>query len=104
MAAEAAAAAAADTGWFDGLFGSVDSKDIALGIQGVGSIAGAWGQYYSDRKRNELLADQIAYEKSKDALVLSKLDERQKIIDDAFGTKKKKKKEGADLIEPPATA
>lgn len=81
-----------------------DSKDTALTIQGVGSLASAWGQYKTDKKRNELLENQLNYEKEKDALATAKMDTAQNALDDAFSdflNKKKKKYDanGNEIVE-----
>lgn len=73
-------------------------------IQGIGSLAGAWGSYESAKKANKLQKEQFDYEKSKDALALTKINEHQKNVDDAFSDftldgKKKKKADGSDIID-----
>ncbi|MBE0498570.1 MAG: hypothetical protein IBX43_04935 [Campylobacterales bacterium] len=76
-----------------------DSKDTALSIQGIGTLASAWGKYETDKTRNKLLKEQLDYEKQKDSLANAKTDMAQKNYDDAFlptpdMTKKKKKADG----------
>lgn len=76
-------------------------------LQGIGSIAGAWGNYESEKKRNDLLNQQFSYEKEKDANAKQKLDKAQSSLDNAFdnsvfnlATKKKKNADGTDIIDP----
>lgn len=82
--------------------GLIDSlAGIGSVVKGVGSLASAWGAYEMGQNRTKLLKDQLNYEKSKDAFAMSQLDKRQNNIDDAFGVsekKKKRKKDGANLI------
>ena len=73
-----------------------DSKDTALAIQGFGSLASAWGQYETDKKRNKLLQNQLNYEKEKDTLALAKMDAAQTNLDDAFSASLLKKKKKVD--------
>ncbi len=73
-----------------------DSKDTALAIQGFGSLASAWGQYETDKKKNKLLENQLNYEKEKDALALAKMDTAQGNLDDAFAQSPLKKKKKLD--------
>jgi len=74
-----------------------DNKDSALALQGIGSLASAWGQYKTSKKRNKLLQDQFNYAKKQDALALAKQNKAQDNLDDAFSysdlnpNKKKKK-------------
>ena len=81
-----------------------DSKDTALTLQGVGALASAWGQYKTNKKRNQLLADQFNYAKKQDALALSKQNKAQSNLDNAFSysdlnpNKKKKKKDTLDTV------
>jgi hypothetical protein len=70
--------------------------DIGLGLEGIGTLAGAWGQYELGKAQNKLIKEQLNYQKQKDALALKKLAEREDAINDAFGTSKKS--EEADLI------
>ena len=84
-----------------------DSKDKALAIQGVGSLASAWGQYETGKTRNKLMQQQFDYQKSLDTKAFAKQDEAQKNLDDAFADsdfnikKKKKKKDalGNDIVD-----
>ena len=79
-----------------------DNKDTALAIQGVGSLASAWGQYESDKKRNKLLQQQLDYEQKQNDLANQKQVQAQASLDNAFDTadlnlnKKKKKKNPLD--------
>ena len=81
-----------------------DSKDSALALQGVGALAGAYGQYKTNKKRNQILQDQFNYAKQQDALTLKKENKAQSNLDDAFSytdlnpNKKKKKKDTLDTI------
>lgn len=59
--------------------------DIGSTLKGIGSLAGAWGNYESGKAQNKMLKEQFDYAKKRDALVLAKLDERQDVINDAFG-------------------
>lgn len=73
--------------WYDGItnaFSGLDAKDVGSIIQGAGTLAGAWGSYESDKKRNQLLQDQMNYEKQKDQYAQVKLDKAQTSLDDAF--------------------
>jgi len=76
----------------------LDLKDLGAGLQGIGAVAGAWGQYESEKKRNKLLQEQLDYAKKQDALSLAKENKAQKNLEDAFSysdlnpNKKKKKK------------
>lgn len=73
--------------WYDGITDSlskVSAKDIGSIMQGTGTLAGAWGSYEADKKRNQLLQDQMNYEKQKDQYAQSKLDKAQTSLDDAF--------------------
>lgn len=76
-------------------------------LQGIGSIAGAWGNYESEKKRNKMLEKQFAYEQEKDSNAKAKLDKAQSSLDNAFDnslfadiTKKKKNADGTDIIDP----
>ena len=77
---------------------SLDNKDKALVIQGIGAIVSAYGQYKTDKSRNKLAKEQFEYEKSLDARAIAQQDKAQKNFDDAFADsdfnvmKKKKKK------------
>ena len=55
-------------------------------FQGVGSLAGAWGQYESSKDASSLKKKQLQYEMDKDALANAKLDAQQKSWDDAWST------------------
>jgi hypothetical protein len=74
-----------------------DNKDTALALQGAGSLASAWGQYESNKKRNKILQQQLDYAKEQDALALAKQNKAQDNLDSAFSysdlnpNKKKKK-------------
>lgn len=89
--------------WYDGIadaFSGWDAKDWGTVMQGAGTLAGAWGQYESDKSRNKLIQDQLAYEKQKDALANSKLDKAQASLDDAFSSSllNPKKKKATDPL------
>lgn len=71
--------------------------DIGLGLEGIGTLAGAWGQYELGKAQNKLIKDQLKYQKDKDALALKKLAEREDAIDQAFGSVKQTS-DGSDLI------
>lgn len=87
-----------------------DSKDTALAIQGVGALAGAWGQYESDKVRNRLLNEQFKYAQSQDAMAIEKQNLAQSNLEDAFDAsalnKKKKKYDanGNEIVESTETA
>lgn len=73
--------------WYDGItngLSSLNAKDVGTIMQGVGTLSGAWGSYEADKKRNQLLQDQMNYEKQKDQYAQSKLDKAQTSLDDAF--------------------
>lgn len=83
--------------------------DYGLGIQGLGALAGAWGQYETGREANKIKRDQLAYEKQKDDAYNKKIDTAQANLDDAFSdsvlnTKKKKNPDGTDVVETAAVA
>ena len=88
-----------------------DSKDTALTIQGLGSLAGAWGQYETDKQRNKLIKEEMDYKKSLDARAMAKEDLAQANYDNAFSVssfninKKKKKYDAAgnEIVEPDTT-
>lgn len=86
-----------------------NSKDTALAIQGFGALAGAWGQYESDKTKNKLLNKQLDYENQKDLVATTKMDTAQSNLEDAFnnsafGKKKKKKNaDGTDVVEDTTT-
>lgn len=76
-------------------------------LQGFGSIAGAWGNYQSEKERNKRLDQQFAYEQKKDANAAARLDKAQTSLDDAFNDsvfntaiKKKKNADGTEIIDP----
>lgn len=80
------------------MFDNWDSKDTAMTIQGVGSLASAWGDYETNKKKNKLLQERLNYEKQKDTLANEKMALAQSNFDDAFANvdilaKKKKKKD-----------
>ena len=75
------------------------TRDTALTIGGVGSLASAWGQYKTDKERNKLIEKQMDYDKKQDDIAHAKDDKAQANLDDAFtnsdfNVKKKKKKIG----------
>lgn len=55
-------------------------------LQGVGSLAGAWGQYENGKETSKLKKQQLEYEMSKDTLANAKLDSQQKSWDDAWSS------------------
>ena len=79
-----------------------DSKDTALTIQGVGSLASAWGQYETGKEKNKLLKSQLQYEKDKDKIANAKMDTAQSNLEDAWENstlnKKKKKTTLTDAV------
>ena len=82
-----------------------DSKDTALSIQGIGTIASAWGKYETDKTRNKLLKEQLDFEKARDVRANTRMDMAQKNYDDAFlptpeMAKKKKKADGTLDLAP----
>jgi len=80
-----------------------DSKDTALTIQGIGGLAGAWGQYQTDKERNKLLKKQLTYEQEQNDIANQKQIQAQTNLDDAFSTSDlntKKKKKKKDVLEP----
>jgi hypothetical protein len=72
--------------------------DTASLFQGVGTLASAWGQYESDKKRTKAMEEQLDYEKKKDKLALAKADEAQINLDDAFTSSDLNKKKKIDPI------
>lgn len=89
--------------WYDALtdgLSNLNAKDIGSIMQGAGTVAGAWGSYEADKKRNQLLQDQLGYEKQKDQYAQSKLDKAQTSLDNAFDNSllnpANKKKKNAD--------
>jgi len=78
-----------------GMFDGFTAGGIGTGLQALGSLAGAWGSYESQKKTNQFLQDQFNYEKSKDDLAKKKLNTAQVNLESAFdgsllGNKKKK--------------
>ena len=76
-----------------------------LAIQGLGALAGAWGQYESSKKQAKAEKEKLDYMKSRDALADSKSDQAQANLNDAFenstlNANKKKKKTQAQTIDP----
>jgi hypothetical protein len=71
-------------------------------LSGIGSLAGAWGQYNSNKKQNEMIKAQFNYEKQKDALANARATEDRQALKDAFATptKKKKNADGTDVADP----
>jgi hypothetical protein len=82
-----------------------DTHDTALTIQGVGSLASAWGQYKTEKERNKILDKQLAYEQKKDALAESKSNLAQDNYNSAFeqpivvSKKKKYDADGNEIVE-----
>lgn len=82
--------------------------NYGLGIQGLGALAGAWGQYETGKEANKIKREQLAYEKQKDDAYNAKMDEAQVNLDDAFSdsifnAKKKKTTDedaATDIVEP----
>lgn len=90
----------------DGMFDNWTAGNTGQLLQGIGAVAGAWGSYESDKKRNKLLDKQFAYEQEKDANAQAKLDKAQLSLDSAFDSslfsgvnKKKKNADGTDIID-----
>ena len=73
----------------------MDYKTAALQLGG--SLASAWGQYQTDKKRNKLIENDMAYKKALDARAIEKENKAQANLDDAFSISdfniKKKKEE-----------
>jgi hypothetical protein len=89
--------------WYDGIvsgLSNLNANDVGSIMQGTGVLAGAWGSYESDKKRNQMLQDQMNYEKQKDQTAQSKLDKAQTSLDNAFDSSLlnplNKKKKNAD--------
>ncbi|MDT8337570.1 MAG: hypothetical protein RQ763_00080 [Sulfurimonas sp.] len=93
---------------------SWNSGDTSMTIQGLGALAGAWGQYETGKEANKIKKEQLAYEKQKDDAYNAKIDKAQTNLDDAFSdsifnVNNKKKKNPydydyeVDAVEP-ATA
>jgi len=63
-------------------------------LGGIGSLAGAWGQYEVGKKQNKLIEDQIGYGQKMDAITANKQGQAQAELDsglaNVYGTKKKK--------------
>lgn len=78
-------------------------------LQGVGSLASAWGEYEMGKEANKIAKERLKYEKSKDAIASRKRAQAQSELGSAlanvYGTdrKKSKKKKGslADAYEAP---
>lgn len=70
--------------WITDAFSGLNAKDVGSIMQGAGTLAGAWGSYEADKKRNNLLQNQMDYEKQKDQYAQGKLDKAQTSLDDAF--------------------
>jgi len=84
------------------------TRDTALTIGGVGSLASAWGQYKTDKERNRLINKQMAYDKERNDKADAKLNQAQDNLDDAFSdsdfnVKKKKKKIGDVTVDDTTT-
>lgn len=98
-------------GLLETIFGvNKDGGSAGIGglLGGIGALAGAWGQYQSDQKRNALLTDQFNYEKQKDALANTRFLNDRSMINDAFGITdpnipKKKKTTDASATTPDYT-
>lgn len=99
--------------WYDGItngLSNLNAKDVGSIMQGVGTLAGAWGSYESDKKRNQMLQDQMNYEKQKDQYAQGKLDKAQTSLDDAFDNsvlnpnKKKKSTTTVEVTDPLAVS
>jgi len=89
------------------------TKDYALIINGIGSLAGAFGQYKTDKERNKLIKEELEYKKSLDTDAINKQNKAQKNLDDAFSEsdfniKNKKKKNldalGNEIVDDTTTA
>jgi len=68
----------------------------SLWLQGIGSLAGAYGSYKVGKEQNKIERDKLKYEKAKDTITADKQAQAQAELDDAvanvYGTKKKKAK------------
>lgn len=79
-------------------------------LQGVGSLAGAWGKYSIGKEQNKLIKKQFDHEIALDNRAIAKEDEAQATFDSAsqavFGTKKKKTSDTSysDAYATPATS
>lgn len=85
------------------------SFDYGLAVQGIGALAGAWGEYETGKEANKLKKEQFEYEKAKDLAMNTKMDSAQLNLDNAFGVpvsgeKKKKNPDGTDVVESAAVA
>ena len=86
-----------------------NNRDTALTIQGVGALAGAWGQYKTDKQKNKLIAREIENDEKREALALANATKAQANLDDAFATsdfnvKKKKKNAAGVYVDDTTTA
>ncbi len=83
------------------------TKDVDWGnvAKGAGALAGAWGAYETGKEQNKILRENLAYEKSKDAITANKQslaqNELNNALVDVYGKDeedKKKKKKSADKL------
>jgi len=84
-----------------------NSRDTSLAIQGLGSIAKAWGDYDTSKEKNKIAREALDYEKQQGINADIKTAQAQKNYDDAFafvpmGVPKKKKKD--DPLTPEVVA
>lgn len=71
-----------------------------LALQGLGAVAGAWGQYESGKKQAEIENKKLEYQMGRDALADGKAEQAQSNLENAFlnsdMTQNKKKKKTTD--------
>jgi len=80
------------------MFEKWDSKDTALTIQGLGSLAGAWGQYENGKEANKLIKKQLQYEKDKDTYAKGQMTKAQTNLEDAWTDSSLNKKKKTDTL------
>jgi len=71
------------------------NRDTELTLNGIGSLANAWGAYETGKERNKIAREALQYEKDQKAAADLRRETTQTGFDDAFNdvfTKKKKKK------------
>lgn len=80
-----------------------DSKDTAMTISGLGSLASAWGSYETNKKRNDLLDKQLTQQQTMINDAKGKNTQTQSGFDDAFAdsdfANMKKKKKTQDPLD-----
>jgi len=80
---------AGEEGFFSGLWDGIKGiglKDLGTALSGIGSLAGAWGQYQNNKTQNKFLNKQFDYAVEKDKYAKDRMEEAQSAIDNAFGT------------------